>query len=90
MAAVEYGTIKNAATLLQTGYFLLVATSYRAADMSQVYPVMRGTAPLIVTAFSVAVLEAAEGDAGREQGEDEPLLPARVLLPTMPEMADPT
>lgn len=43
-------------TLLQTGYFLLVATSYRAADMSQVYPVMRGTAPLIVTAFSVAVL----------------------------------
>jgi drug/metabolite transporter (DMT)-like permease len=40
--------------ILQTGYYFLVAGAYRAADMSQAYPLMRGTAPLIVatvTAF---------------------------------------
>jgi drug/metabolite transporter (DMT)-like permease len=39
---------------LQVGYYLLVAGAYRSADMSQAYPLMRGTAPLIVavvTAF---------------------------------------
>ncbi len=37
-----------ASTGLQVVYFVLVANVYRIADMSQVYPLMRGTAPLAV------------------------------------------
>ena len=39
--------------LLQIIYFLLVARTYQVADMSQTYPLMRGTAPLIVAVVSV-------------------------------------
>lgn len=42
-----------ASTILQTGYFCLVALTYRAANMSVAYPLMRGAAPLIVTLASV-------------------------------------
>ena len=41
-------------TLLQIIYYLLLAAAYKVADLSQAYPLMRGTAPLlvaIVTAF---------------------------------------
>jgi drug/metabolite transporter (DMT)-like permease len=34
--------------VLQIIYYVLVGAAYRAADMSQAYPLMRGTAPLIV------------------------------------------
>jgi drug/metabolite transporter (DMT)-like permease len=34
--------------LLQIIYFLLVARTYQIAEMSQTYPLMRGTAPLLV------------------------------------------
>jgi drug/metabolite transporter (DMT)-like permease len=34
--------------LFQITYFLLVARTYQVADMSQAYPLMRGTAPLLV------------------------------------------
>jgi drug/metabolite transporter (DMT)-like permease len=37
----------------QITYFLLVARTYQVADMSQTYPLMRGTAPLIVAVVSV-------------------------------------
>lgn len=43
-----------ASTLFQIGYFVLVAQTYRVTDMSQAYPLMRGTAPLLV-AFASAV-----------------------------------
>lgn len=33
---------------LQLGAYLLLASAYRGADMSQIYPLMRGTAPLLV------------------------------------------
>jgi len=39
-------------TVLQVGYFVLVARAYHAADMSQTYPLMRGTAPLLVALAS--------------------------------------
>jgi drug/metabolite transporter (DMT)-like permease len=45
--------------LIQIGYFLLVARTYQAADMSQTYPLMRGTAPLIVALASVFLLHEA-------------------------------
>lgn len=37
-------------------YFVLVARAYQLADMSQTYPIMRGTAPLLVALISVAFL----------------------------------
>ena len=43
-------------TVLQVAYYLLVGSAYRASDMSRAYPLMRGTAPLIVavvTAFAL-------------------------------------
>jgi drug/metabolite transporter (DMT)-like permease len=41
-----------ASALFQITYFLLVARTYQIADMSQAYPLMRGTAPLIVALVS--------------------------------------
>jgi len=42
-----------ASTLFQIPYLLLVARTYQITDMSQAYPLMRGTAPLIVALVSV-------------------------------------
>lgn len=42
--------------LLQMGYFTLVALTYRIADMSLAYPLMRGTAPMLVTLVSLPLL----------------------------------
>jgi drug/metabolite transporter (DMT)-like permease len=39
--------------LFQITYYLLLARTYQIADMSQTYPLMRGTAPLIVALISV-------------------------------------
>jgi len=41
--------------LLQSVYYLLIARAYRIADMSLAYPLMRGTAPLIVALCGAAV-----------------------------------
>jgi len=41
---------------LSVSYYALVARTYRIAEMSQTYPLMRGTAPLIVAIASAAVL----------------------------------
>jgi drug/metabolite transporter (DMT)-like permease len=43
-------------SMLQLLYFALLATAYRKAELSFVYPVARGTAPAIVLVVSVAVL----------------------------------
>lgn len=42
-----------ASATFQITYFLLVARTYQVSDMSQTYPLMRGTAPLIVAMVSV-------------------------------------
>jgi drug/metabolite transporter (DMT)-like permease len=42
--------------LFQFAYFQLVAAAYRAGDIGLVYPLMRGTAPLIVAATSSIVV----------------------------------
>ncbi len=42
--------------VLQGVYFGLVAAAYRAADMSFAYPLMRGTAPVLVALVSLPVL----------------------------------
>lgn len=42
-------------TACQIAYFVLVARAYRISDMSLAYPLMRGTAPLLVATASVAL-----------------------------------
>ena len=41
---------------LHAGYQVFLLHSYRAGDLSQVYPIARGTAPLLVAAISVLFL----------------------------------
>lgn len=48
-----------AAAVLELAYFALLATAYSRADLTFVYPVARGSAPVIVLLVSVAVLGAA-------------------------------
>lgn len=45
-----------ASTLMHTGYQVFLLWGYRAGDMSQVYPIARGTAPIIVTLISIFAL----------------------------------
>ncbi|HMQ95208.1 MAG TPA: DMT family transporter [Amaricoccus sp.] len=45
-----------AGLLLHTGYQLFLMMSYRIGDLTQVYPIARGTAPLLVAGVSVAFL----------------------------------
>jgi drug/metabolite transporter (DMT)-like permease len=60
-AAASWGYIAIS-VMLQTLYYALLAAAYRRGDMSHAYPIMRGTAPLIVAAFSAALIgEAVSG-----------------------------
>jgi drug/metabolite transporter (DMT)-like permease len=43
-------------TVLELLYGIVLATAYRVSDLSHVYPLMRGAAPLLVAAASSAVL----------------------------------
>jgi len=45
-----------ASCVLQVIYTVLVAKTYQVSDMSQSYPLMRGTAPLLVALISVLIL----------------------------------
>ncbi len=50
--------------ILHTGYNFLLASAYRIADMSLVYPVARGTAPLLTALFSIVILKEPVGALG--------------------------
>mgnify|MGYP003571044692 FL=1 len=43
-------------TIIHTGYFLFLVISYRYGDLSHVYPLSRGAAPLIVAAIATIFL----------------------------------
>ena len=45
-----------ASTLLQVGYYVLVARTYQLTDMSASYPLMRGCAPILVALISTLFL----------------------------------
>ncbi len=45
-----------ASTILHLGYYFALTAAYRRADMSQVYPIARGSAPLLTGLFSVLLL----------------------------------
>jgi drug/metabolite transporter (DMT)-like permease len=53
-----------ASVVIHVGYFALVAAAYRAGEMSVAYPLMRGTAPLIVAGLSGALLGEALSSGG--------------------------
>jgi hypothetical protein len=42
--------------MLHAGYQLFLLKSYQTGDLTQVYSIARGSAPLLVTVFLVAVL----------------------------------
>ena len=66
VAALLYAPLPNfqallylfAGVMLHVGYQLFLLASYRIGDLSQVYPLARGVAPLIVAAVSVFILGA--------------------------------
>src|ERR1700674_4689943 len=43
--------------LLELAYFLLLQRGYRVGDLSLVYPLARGTGPLLTTAVAILVLK---------------------------------
>ena len=45
-----------ASTFIHVGYYLTLAQAYRTGDLSFAYPLMRGTAPLIVTVLGAVFL----------------------------------
>lgn len=45
-----------ASTVLHLAYYFTLTAAYRRADMSQVYPIARGSAPLMTAAFGVLLL----------------------------------
>ena len=55
LPAREAWPLVAASAALHTGYFLFLMSAYRVGDFSQVYPIARGTAPLI-TALGAGVL----------------------------------
>ncbi|MEO8571650.1 MAG: EamA family transporter, partial [Chloroflexota bacterium] len=53
-----------ASGVVEAAYFILLAAAYRRGDLSVVYPVARGTAPLLAVVFGVALLGERLGVAG--------------------------
>lgn len=54
--AVEAWPFILGSGILSTAYLIVLQHAYRSGDFSQVYPLARGTAPLIVAAVSVTAL----------------------------------
>ncbi len=46
-----------ASVLIHFGYYLSLSEAYRRADMSQIYPIARGSAPLITACISLLALQ---------------------------------
>ncbi len=46
-----------ASIVIHVGYFATLARAYRIGDLGHAYPLMRGTAPLLVALFGVALLD---------------------------------
>src|SRR3954462_1303995 len=50
--------------VLQAAYFTFLASAYRRGDLSIVYPIARGSAPLLAVAIGVGVLRERLGPVG--------------------------
>ena len=53
-----------ASGVLEAAYFGFLAAAYRRGDLSIVYPIARGTAPLLAVAVGIVVLQERLGPAG--------------------------
>lgn len=53
-----------ASGVLEAAYFAFLAAAYRRGDLSVVYPIARGTAPLLAVAVGIVVLEERLGPEG--------------------------
>jgi uncharacterized membrane protein len=50
--------------VVEAGYFVLLSAAYRRGDLSIVYPIARGTAPLLAVAIGVGLFQEQLGVAG--------------------------
>lgn len=66
----------GASVVLHNGYYLFLIMAYRFGDLSHVYPIARGSAPLIVAVLSVVF-------AGEVLGRQEALAVALITLGVM-------
>ena len=62
--AGQWCTFTPALTLIHNGYFVFLVLAYRHCDLSQVYPLVRGTAPLAVTVLAALFAGEAPNSAG--------------------------
>jgi uncharacterized membrane protein len=60
-AGVALGIVSG---VVEAGYFVLLSAAYRRGDLSVVYPLARGTAPLLAVAVGVGLLGERLGVAG--------------------------
>ena len=58
--------------VIEAGYFVLLAAAYRRGDLSVVYPIARGTAPLLAVAIGVGLLGERLGDRRMARGRRTP------------------
>jgi drug/metabolite transporter (DMT)-like permease len=56
LPAREAWPLVASSAVLHTGYFLFLTSAYRVGELSQVYPIARGVAPLITAAAAGVVL----------------------------------
>ncbi len=57
LPARETWSLLLASVLVETAYFVVLSLAYREADFSLVYPLARGTAPLMIAVWSVLFLQ---------------------------------
>ena len=74
-----------ASGILEAAYFGFLAAAYRRGDLSVVYPIARGTAPLLAVAVGIVILGERLGPAGIRRGcrapDRAPRPPAAVAFP---------
>jgi drug/metabolite transporter (DMT)-like permease len=64
LPAADAAPCLAASVVLHLGYYVGLTEAYRTGDMGQVYPIARGTAPLLTATVSTSMLGEALGVAG--------------------------
>ena len=65
---VEGIALGIASGVVEAAYFILLSAAYRRGDLSVVYPIARGTAPLLAVAIGVGLLGERLGRRGVDRG----------------------
>jgi uncharacterized membrane protein len=61
---IEAFLVGTVSGVLEAAYFAFLAAAYRRGDLSVVYPIARGTAPLLAVAIGIGILGEQLGGAG--------------------------